>query len=59
MVQEMARKQHWYENVSTVLLSPDTQTENEDPEQEVINAVNRKYDSLKDKLILEVSTGYC
>jgi len=55
----MARKQHWYENVSTVLLSPDTQTENEDPEQEVINAVNRKYDSLKDKLILEVSTGYC
>ena len=32
------------EDISTLL----------DPEQEVINAVNQKYDTLKDKLILEV-----
>ena len=53
-MQNAARRNKWYDNVAAVVLTTEDISTLLDPEQEVINAVNQKYDTLKDKLILEV-----
>lgn len=51
-----ARVRQWYDNVAAAVLTSATISEALNPEQEILTALNQKYDALKDKLILEVMT---
>ena len=49
-----ARTRQWYDNVATAVLTTGPITESLNPEHEVIDILQQKYDTLKDKVILEV-----
>lgn len=45
-----ARNEKWFDNVAAILLQSDLS----DEEEEIVDALEKKYDALKDKLIAEV-----
>ena len=53
-MQRQARLDCWYDNVAGTLLGSSKQ-EKLDGEEEVVKALEEKYDALKDKLLAEVS----
>lgn len=61
-MQNSARRHQWYDNVGVVVLG--TQRASSTPqgsltgeEQEVVDALDKKYDAIRDKLLLQVSGG--
>ena len=61
MVQAMARKQQWYDNLANTLLSTDqpirAQQEGEplsEEEEKLVKALEEKYDAARDQLLAEV-----
>lgn len=55
--QRMARLGSWHDNVATSLLGASQQSEKKAEEEEVVKALEDKYDALKDKLLSEVRGG--
>ena len=53
-MQVKARSKQWYDHVAAAVLTAGTIAEALNPEQEVVDALHQKYDTLKDKLIYEV-----
>ena len=55
-VQNLARKNAWYDNVAAVVLQSETaaKSEEEAAESQVLDAVEKKYDALRDKILMEV-----
>ena len=53
-VQREARIGCWYDNVAGSLLGS-SKREKQDGEEEVVKALEEKYDALKDKLLAEVT----
>lgn len=51
----VARKHHWYDNVADVLLIPGESKIMHNSDEEVISALEQKYDTIKDTIIMEVS----
>lgn len=51
-----ARQKCWYDNVANILLSVEEISGQDDPEKELITVLKQKYDALKDKILMEVST---
>lgn len=56
-MQSMVEDEGLHDNVSHVLLDQSKGDKSEDREDELIQALEQKYDALKDKLIEAVSTG--
>ena len=54
-VQREARLGCWYDNIATSLLGASSKGEKSDGDDEVLKALEEKYDALKDKLLAEVS----
>ena len=65
MVQAMARKQQWYDNLANTLLSTDqpirAQQEGEplsEEEEKLVKALEEKYDAARDQLLAEVCHAF-
>ena len=54
-VQREARVGCWYDNIANSLLGDSSQKDVKEGEEEVVRALEEKYDALKDKLLAEVS----
>ncbi|XP_064633679.1 golgin subfamily A member 4-like [Lineus longissimus] len=53
-VQNLARKNAWYENVAVVVLQSEAGSQaGQDENAQVIDAVEKKYDALRDKILME------
>jgi DUF2075 family protein len=54
-VQNLARKNAWYDNVAAVVLQSEASSQaDQGANAQVLDAVEKKYDALRDKILVEV-----